>query len=176
VELILIGYKFKMENQHLSFGIRFRAAVCHLAGLTWFPFAIAIILIRPYFLQIPLSGGQELYAILFTCPTIGMVLATLSSVILWRRKRKVHPFIDQSGRNAANFTISYCLYLLMTFVVVSMAYTDLLPETVALISASLPILFPLILFIHFCLAIEGTIFTLQGKAYKYLLTIKFFSN
>jgi uncharacterized protein len=157
------------KDQHLSFGIRFRAAICHLSGLTWFPFAIAIIfIINP--LVIHLSGPQQLFVIFYTGPTIGMVLATLSSVILWRRKRKVHPFINQSGRNGANFTISYCLYLLMTFVVVSIVYSDLLPET--LIGEFLPT-FPLILLIHFCLAIAGTIFTLQGKVYSYPLTIKF---
>jgi uncharacterized Tic20 family protein len=159
-----------MEEQPLSLSIRKQAALCHLAGLLWLPISIAIFLLLPMFNQ-----NMVLFVIaIFLFPLIGMVLATLLTILLWKANKARDPFIDRSGRSAINFILSYTLYLAIvsTLLAITCGVPMVSPE-VKSIAEVLGALFPLLVAWHFCATIDRAIAARKGKVFHHPLAIKF---
>ena len=89
-------------------------------------------------------------------PGIGGVIASL---IIWQMKKDLHPFVNQSGKEAINFQISMLIYgaiaLLLCFIGIGV------------------FLLPIVAIVDLILAIIAGIKAADGKAYRYPLTIRF---
>jgi uncharacterized Tic20 family protein len=142
---------------------------CHLINLSWlvlfFAFWIAILKINDIYFAV---------AALVVLPPICLFVSRISCLVFWRMHRRRHPFVDESGKAALNFSLSIDLYL---FVVgtISLATCGLLGLGSGLgVIAYLWILMPLLLFAHFCSIVFGGIQASKGIIYKYPGTISFF--
>jgi len=91
---------------------------------------------------------------------IGHILGPL---IIWLMKREGNAFIDDQGKEALNFNISYTIYLIIAGV---------LCITIVGLVVGLPLLFVLPL-IHIILIIFAAIKANDGVAYRYPATIRF---
>ena len=82
-------------------------------------------------------------------------------LVVWLLKRDVHPFVDEAGKEALNFNITFFLYLVVSalsiFVLVGV------------------VLLPVVVVAWFVLVVIGTVRTSEGVSYRYPLTIRFVS-
>ena len=161
-----------MEDRPLNANIRRKAARWHLVGLTWLPISIVIFLLLPMFNQ-----NMILFVIaILLFPLIGMVLAALLTILLWRADKSIDPFIDRSGRSAINFILSCTLYLAVTSTILGITCgTPVLP-VIASLAGGFGALFPLILAWHFCATIDRAIAAWKGKIPSSRLMIKFLTE
>jgi uncharacterized Tic20 family protein len=159
-----------MEDRDLSSSIRRKAARCHLAGLIWVPISIVIFMLFPIFNQ-----NMTLFVIaIFLFPLIGMVLAALLTILLWRANRSIDPFIDRSGRSAINFSLSSTLYLAIMSTILGISCgVPLGSPVIASLAGGFGALFPLIVAWHFCATIDRAVAAWKGKIPSNPLMIKF---
>ncbi|MEM7145793.1 MAG: DUF4870 domain-containing protein [Verrucomicrobiota bacterium] len=91
---------------------------------------------------------------------IGMIAGPL---ILWLIKKDTMPFVDDQGKEAVNFNISFFIYYMVAF---------FLCATVILMIVGIPAL--LVLFVlHIVFVIMAAIKASNGEAYRYPMTIRF---
>jgi uncharacterized Tic20 family protein len=155
-----------MDNQPLSAIIRFKATLCHLIGLLWLPSLIPILRI----LSQSFASNPYTYLPIIILPTIGIILTTLLTILVWQVNQRAHNFIDLSGRCATNFMCSCSLYSLLISTVVNITCGISRVEIVGILTM---LTFPLLFLLHFWFTILGATYAHQGKIYSYPLTIKF---
>ena len=153
-----------MNKSPISRAIRFRAACCVLTNLI-FPFSIFISTLSLINIYI-----NSLY-IFFALTLFSWILP----LIVWLIYKKRHPFIDNSAREALNFTMSCCLYLLlMVSIWLGSCFAKSIPAILeGILIVSVPIA-PAIFVIHSYTIIFGIVQAASGNVYKYPLTIHFF--
>jgi uncharacterized Tic20 family protein len=162
-----------MDEQPLNSSIRSKAAKCHLVGLVWLPISVALLLLTP-------KANQDLglfSIIFFAYPLFGMALGSLLTISIWKAIRGIHPFLDQSGRSAVNFILSYSLYLLLmsTFLGITCGVTTASSPLEPLIGG-LCGLFGILLIGHFCATIDRAMAAWNGRVHNHPLLIKFLAN
>ena len=158
-------------NNEIDREIRFTAMWCSLANL-----------IMP--VSLVLDGTFSLLMAFFISPILVM--------LIWITNRKKHPFIDESARKALNFTLSInlCLAIVTFSLIRSFAwwtetYYSLSPEDFIANSSSngdsllttvssLNLLTHILILIHICSIVFGSIQAARGNIYKYPLSIRFF--
>jgi uncharacterized Tic20 family protein len=162
-----------MDDRPLNSIIRRKAARCHLAGLIWLPISIVVFLLLPMFNQ-----NMILFVIaIFLFPLIGMVLAVLLTILLWRADKLIDLFIDRSGRSAINFSLSCTLYLAIMSTLLGISCgVPLGVPVIASLAGGFGALFPLILAWHFCATIDRSITAWKGKIPSNPLIIKFLTE
>jgi uncharacterized Tic20 family protein len=92
---------------------------------------------------------------LFVLPSFGNIIGPL---ILWLVKRADSPYLDEAGKEALNFNISWTIYMCIA------AFSIF-----ALIGF---VLFPLVFLAWLIFVIVGSIKASEGKIYRYPLTIR----
>ena len=161
-----------MKSKPLKFNTRIKAVICHLASLSWLFFELMLSpLVKFVNRDLAWVGIARFYT-----PIVSMILATLIVILLWRINEKVNPFIDRSGRCATNFMLSSSLYLTIIFTLLGINCG--IPFYVKMAEPALMSFYiaSLLLLIHFCFGVTGSIFTLGGKVFSYPLTVKFLSE
>ena len=149
--------------------IRFIAMLCSLANLI-----------------MPVSLGLDGTFSLFMAFLISPILA----ILIWVTNREKHPFIDESAKNALNFTLSIELYIVivtlsivvmtMTWLAKYFAYPPSLDSfldfdfTPIGIGAIVSLVIPALCLMHFLAIVYGSVCVIKGKIYKYPFTIRFF--
>jgi uncharacterized Tic20 family protein len=121
-----------------------------------------------------------------------LVLFISSALVLliWVTNREKHPFIDESAKQALNFTLSFALYIIIvTLAIVGLMmawiskylsnvdYLHSFPEfdfTFIGVGAIVSLIIPLLCLIHFIAIVYGTTRVIKGNVYKYPFTIRFF--
>ncbi len=83
----------------------------------------------------------------------------IGPLVVWLIKKHEYPFVEEQGRNALNFQISWTIYKLIAIVLI-------------IFIIGLPILMALIL-VNLVLVIIAAINASNGHSYQYPLTIKF---
>lgn len=86
--------------------------------------------------------------------------SVVGPLIVWQVKREESPFIDEHGREAMNFQLSYLLYFVICILLVFFAVGILL-------------IFPLVI-AHFVFMIVAGIKANDGKSYRIPFIIRFF--
>jgi hypothetical protein len=97
---------------------------------------------------------------LYLIPGVGHIVGPL---VVWLLKREGNPFVDQQGREALNFQISFSIYVIASF---------LLFITVIGAIIAVPLFFILPVFHIVCMVIAA-IKANDGIAYRYPATIRF---
>jgi uncharacterized Tic20 family protein len=87
---------------------------------------------------------------------LGTVLGPLA---VWLLKKEGYPFVDDQGKEALNFQISFLIYTIIASVLM-----------LVLIGFAL---LPIVLIVEFILTIVAAIKANEGKHYRYPLTIRF---
>ena len=153
-----------MNKSPISRAIRLRAACCVLTNLI-FPLSIFVSLFTS--INIHNTSGYLFFTFIF--------FSWIFPLIVWLIYKKGHPFIDDSAREALNFTMSCCLYLLITvFVWIGSCFAPSIPAILeAALIMSLPIA-PVIFILHSYAIIVISIQVASGGVDKYPLTIHFF--
>jgi uncharacterized protein len=164
------------ENERLAVctsnrEIRFTAMLCNLANL-----------IVP--VSLGLDGTFSLLMAFFISPIL--------AILIWVTNRKKHPFIDKSAKQALNFTLSIDLYLAIAAFCMMRStlwwteiYYSLSPEDFMANSSanhnsllttvsSLSLFIQILIVIHVCSIVFGSIQAARGNIYKYPLSIRFF--
>jgi uncharacterized protein len=164
------------ENERLAVctsnrEIRFTAMWCNLANL-----------IVP--VSLGLDGTFSLLMAFFISPIL--------AILIWVTNRGKHPFIDRSAKKALNFTLSIDLCLaIVTFCQMrsilwwTELYYSLSPEDFMANAASnrdsmlttvssLSLFTQILIVIHVCSIVFGSIQAARGNIYKYPLSIRFF--
>jgi uncharacterized protein len=163
------------ENEQLAVctsnrEIRFIAMWCSLANLIM-PVSLCLDGIFPLFMA--------------------FLISPVLVILIWITNRNEHSFIDKSAKQALNFTLTIDLYLaIATFCIVrsslwwtelyyslssrdflanSSANGDLLHTTVN----SLSLFIQILVIIHVCSIVFGSIQAARGNIYKYPLSIRF---
>jgi hypothetical protein len=115
----------------------------------------------------PISKEQRTWAMFAHLSAFAMYLTgighILGPLIVWLLKREGNPFVDDQGKEALNFNISYSLYLICA-VILAFTLVGLLVAIPALLI--LPIL-------HIIFMIVGAIKANDGVPYRYPATIRF---
>jgi uncharacterized protein len=123
---------------------------------------------------------------------MAFLISPILAILIWITNRKKHPFIDKSAKQALNFTLSIDLCLaIVTFCLMrsiswwTELYYSLSPEDfIANSSAngdalfttvsSLNLFVQILIVIHVCSIVFGSIQAARGNIYKYPLSIRFF--
>ena len=161
-----------MTRSNIPPEIRRCAMWCHLLNLSWIVIAIAASMI--IFPWLNIHHISSLITILMI-PLLSFLISRISALVFWRTHRSRHPLINESGKDALNFSLSIDLYILVICTILFAScgfYPSALP-LLTLISFTW-ILVPFLLFTHFCLIIFGSIRASMGEIYKYPGTIQFF--
>ena len=103
-------------------------------------------------------------------PLIPFPFSLLLALMIWRTNRSRHPFINESGREAINFTSSIILYIFIVFAI-SLTICGLGSADVAFMGGVTAIV--LLILTHFFAIVFGSIKVYTGIVYKYPLTIGF---
>lgn len=111
-----------MPSSSLSPAIRCRAAFCHLAGLVWIlllPLVFGCLSLIPR--VFPKHSSQFLFLLLLFVLTLTVVYSGIPTTFwIWQRQRKVHPFVDERGREALNFQLSISFFLTGVFILTTL--------------------------------------------------------
>lgn len=94
------------------------------------------------------------------CMLLGIPFGNIiGPLLLWTFKRSVHPSVDDAGKEAINFQITYTIYMLISgllcYVLIGFA------------------LLPIIVIVDIILTILAVSAADKGQAYRYPLTIRF---
>jgi uncharacterized Tic20 family protein len=119
-----------VQEEEICKDARMWAMICHLAGLGWLIWWI-----------VPLIGG------------------VIGSLIVWQVKKDVHPFIDDSGKEACNFQISMLIYALIAGLLCFACVGS--------------VLLPTVMVVDIVFVIVAAIKANDGQHYRYPLTIRF---
>lgn len=158
-------------NNEIDREIRFTAMWCSIANL-----------IMP--VSLVFDGTFSLLMAFFISP----ILVTL----IWITNREKHPFIDKSAKKALNFTLSIDLCLaIVTFcrmrsiawwteLYYSLSHEDFIAnyssnlDSFLTTVSSLSLFTQILIVIHVCSIVFGSIQAARGTIYKYPLSIRFF--
>ena len=158
-----------MTRSNIPPNIRRCAMWCHFINLSWIPISvvISVIVFRQFY------GGYSALLGIILSPFVAWIFARILCLIFWQMNRHSHPFINESGKAALNFSLSIDLYLLIVGSIsfASCGFFDMNP--IISVISYLWILIPLLFFGHFCLTIFGGIKAAMGIMYKYPGTIGF---
>ncbi len=162
-------------NYPLPLELRIRAAMLHAIG------SIPMASVLAYVILESIPGGRE--AITGSInrhffPSVGVVIIipTVAVLILWQAIRKNHLFIDNSGRDAINSTLSsvimsfMCLLVSMLLDWMRIGANDL--SSIGFLIASI-IFVSGVYFLNFVIA---GIFTLRGYRFKSILIFPFIKD
>jgi uncharacterized Tic20 family protein len=148
--------------------VRSIAAFGHLIGLTWLPITIAICQVPP----IAKPYSEDLawnLPLLLISPTIGIVLASLLTILGWKINRSKHSFIDRCGRGAVNVILSYCFYSILTSIILFLSLY--IPSIASGLDYLMPIfalgLHPVVLVGYSIVTLLGANRAWAGKTYNY---------
>jgi uncharacterized protein len=94
-----------------------------------------------------------------------VAFAFVGPLIMWLLKREEHPFLDQHGKEATNFNLSFLLY---GFVAMVLAFVTLGIGLLVIIPVGLVFVVVWIVAI-----IQAAIAANRGQAYRYPLSIRF---
>jgi len=92
------------------------------------------------------------------CHLLGLFTWFIGPLIIWMLKKEEHPFIDQQGKEALNFQISWLVYFLAAGIL-----------TVIVIGA---LLMPVLSVAGLVLIVMACIKTSKGEAFKYPLIFR----
>lgn len=111
-----------------------------------------------------LSVGCHLLGFLgFVFPIVGNIVAPL---VLWLVKRDGNPFVDEQGKEAVNFQISYSLwYVIGGALITALFWTLVVPIVVGIAMAVLAILWVVTMIIA---AVRAS----RGEGYRYPFTLR----
>jgi uncharacterized Tic20 family protein len=141
--------------------VRIYAALCHLAGLMWLLLPILLI------------------SIFFTSFGIFSVAAGLIPGLTWLSTRRVHDFVDRSGREAVNAQLSVLLYtgcaVFMTALACGMNMNLNTAASPLGAGAVMVLIFivPFGMMIYQIVVIVAAVQALQGNVLRYPLIIRF---
>jgi uncharacterized protein len=139
--------------------VRIYAALCHLSGFVWL---VAVPLLTVLFSSI---GIFSLISVLIPCLT-------------WLFTRKVHDFVDRSGREAVNAQLSVLLYTGFAVFVTALACgmkMNMYTASPLGAGAAMLLIFivPLGMMVYQIVSIVAAVQTLRGNILRYPLIIRF---
>jgi uncharacterized Tic20 family protein len=142
--------------------VRVCAALCHLSGLLWLTGGFT--LMAPSWLQLWLIG-----------------LSLLLPCLTWLFTRRVHDFVDRSGREVVNAQLSALLYMGCAIFITAIACgmsANMHTATPLGIGAGMMLFFgtPFCGMIYTIISIAATIQALWGNVLHYPLIIRFIPN
>ena len=161
-----------MTRSNIPPEIRRCAMWCHLLNLSWIVIAIAAIIIISPWLNI--HDISFIVAILMI-PLLSFLISRISALVFWRTHRSHHPLINESGKDALNFSLSIdlCVLVICTILFASCGLASAAP--IFNLFGFIWLFIPSLLFSHFCLIISGSIRANMGEIYKYPGMIQFFN-
>ena len=163
-----------MTRSNIPPEIRRCAMWCHLLNLNLIWIVMASYTIAVLSPRLALDNRSLIITVLALPPLFLLISRTLA-LVFWRTYRHRHPFINESGKEALNFSLSVDLYMLIIFTIL-FANCGLYSGFSLLIFVGFSwVLILLLLFAHFCLIIFGSIRANTGEIYKYPGTIQFFN-
>lgn len=164
-----------MTRSTIPIEIRRCAMWCHLFNLLWLFIVIGGICLLPL---VPGSDNNErmnlTLATILILPPVSLLGSRILSLIVWIINRRRHPFIEESGKEAINFSLSIDLYV---FVIGAISLASCGLYSFGAIFGSLGIIaliISVLLLFHSCLVLVGGIDAWKGLIYRYPLTIRFF--
>jgi uncharacterized protein len=123
-------------------------------------------------------------------PLLVLFISSALVLLIWVTNREKHPFIDESAKQALNFTLSIDLYIVivtLSIVLITMTWVaKYLANPASLYSfpdfalttfgvgAIASLLIPALCLIHFLAIVYGSVRVIKGNIYKYPFTIRFF--
>ena len=164
-----------MTRSNIPPEIRRCAMWCHLLNLNliWVVMAISTITVLSPWLNI--YNGSFILAILIL-PPLSLLISRTLALVFWRTYRHRHPFINESGKEALNFSLSIDLYMLIIFTILFANCGLNSPFPLFIFVGFSWVLILLLLLTHFCLTIFGSIRANAGEIYKCPYTIHFLDN
>jgi uncharacterized Tic20 family protein len=156
--------------------IRHCAMWCHLVNLTWIFTTILGVLISTSVPDLTKEPRLAIIALLLF-PPLSIVISRIISVVIWRTNRS-HPFVDEAGKEAINFSLSIDLYI---FVVLAIALASCglgaqssYPSTAlfSIVGFYIVLIIPFLLLLYLYLIVGG-IQAANGRIHKYPKTIQF---
>ena len=166
-----------MTRSNIPSEIRRCAMWCHLLNLNliWIVMASYTIAV-----VVPRLVRNDFVSVIITVLALLLLFLLISrtlALVFWRTHRHRHPFINESGKEALNFSLSsdLCVLIICTILFASCGFY---PSALPLLNfiGFTWVLVPLLLFTHFCLTIFGSIRANMGEIYKYPYTIRFLGN
>ena len=148
---------------------------CHLFNLLWLFIVIGGICLLSL---VPGSDNNERMNLtivtILILPPMSLLGSTMLSLLVWIINRRRHPFIEESGKEAINFSLSIDLYI-FTIGAISLASCGLYSFGAVFSSLGIiALLIPVLLLFQSCVVLVGGIDALKGLIYRYPLTIQFF--
>lgn len=108
-------------------------------------------------------GCHLLGFLIFVIPGVGHILGPL---ILWLAKREGNPFVDQQGKEAVNFQVSFTLwYLIAAGVATVLFWTLVVPILMGIVLLVLAVVWLVAM-------ILAAVSASKGRAYRYPLTLR----
>ena len=169
-----------MSNLRIDRKICDCAMWCHLTILSGEPLIVFILALFPSILPQYPRVEQNLnifFGFLFFSPLLGCILSTILAMMIWRKNRHRHQFIEASGKEVINFLLSVSLYLFMVDTIMILgsygfAYADV-PEPI-LYFYILGVLVNLLLLVNtLWLTIKASLHATRGNMYHYPFVIRF---
>lgn len=112
------------------------------------------------------AGCHLLGLLLFVIPLAGHIIGPL---VLWLLKREGNPFVDDQGKEAVNFQISFTIWFLLgTALAVALVWTVIVPVLAILAMAALFVVWMVAMIVA---AVQAS----RGEAYRYPLTLRLLS-
>jgi uncharacterized protein len=156
--------------------VRIYAALCHLTGVIW--------LVTPTLL---VSGFSSLLSYFEVFPLISVfsyfglfsLIAVLIPCLTWLANRRVHDFVDRSGREAVNAQLSVLLYtgcaVFMTALACGMNMNLNTAASPLGTGAVMVLIFivPFGMMVYQIVVIVAAVQALQGNVLRYPLIIRF---
>ena len=142
--------------------VRSYAALCHLSGFVWL---VAV----------------PLLTVLFSSIGIFSTISVLIPCLTWLFTRKVHDFVDRSGREAVNAQLSVLLYtgcaVFITALACGMKMNMYTASPLGAGAAMLLIfIVPLGMMVYQIVSIVAAVQALRGNVLRYPLIIRFISD
>jgi uncharacterized protein len=148
-----------MQNS-LPQRVRVYAALCHLTGLIW--------LLVPVIVMLGLFSSVGIFSL----------ASALIPCLTWLSTRRVHDFVDRSGREAVNAQLSVILYTGCAVFITALACgmkMNMYTASPLGVGAAMLLIFivPLGTMIYEIVAIAAAVQALRGNVLRYPLIIRF---
>lgn len=159
------------------------AMSCHLAILSGAPLIISILAVFPKILPQSPKVEQNLnnfFGFLFFSPSLGCILSIILTMIIWRKNRHYHPFIEESGQEVVNclLSITFYLFTLDSIVIAGCGFGEVFRGNIALLLGSIATAgiyaHVILVFLVSINAIAASIQAAKGKLFHYPCVIHFF--
>jgi len=99
--------------------------------------------------------SQDARNMAMLCHILG-ILGFIAPLIIWLTERDRHRFVDEHGRDAMNYQISFMLYLIALCITIIGSF-----------------LVPVLMIVHVVLSIMGALKAYQGQPWHYPIALKF---